>query len=66
MYPKYKKHSPSWLARMKAMHNIWASNYAHVWDYNMADKCLSKIAKYQKVLTASKWFSNRLYPEFNK
>lgn len=64
MYPNYKKNSPAWLARMKAYHNVWASYFANRDKFDMADKCLHKIAKYQKMLTASKGFSNYLYPEF--
>lgn len=54
MYPEYQKHSPAWLNRMIKMHNIWASYFADNENFDMANKCLWKIANYQNMLTASK------------
>ena len=54
MYPKYERYSPAWLARMNKMLAIGAAYFADKGNYNMADKCLTRIGNHQKMLTASK------------
>lgn len=54
MYPKYPKYSPTWLSKMKAMHNIGASWFARNENFDMANECLVKIQKYQNIANAKK------------
>lgn len=49
MYPKYPKYSPTWLSKMKAMHNIGASWFARNQNFDMANEALVKIQKYQRI-----------------
>ncbi len=54
MYPKYLKNSPQWLSFMiKA--NKWGANYnATIGNFNLANECLVKAMKYQRIVDSAK------------
>lgn len=54
MYPKYPKHSTQWLTFMIKAHKWGASVNASLGNFDLANECLVKVMKYQRILDTAK------------
>jgi len=54
MYHKYPKNSPKWLSFMIKAHKWGASNAATIGNFELANECLVKVMKYQRIMDTAK------------